>query len=351
MSDNINSTEETNVETSENVMEKETKPKKFRLNIHVILIAVIVIILGISGYKLLKWNHGETLEYDPNEDTSEFDVEALDELMPIAASAKENHVYDDETTVLLLGNGSLSFSRDDEFGLADRIADAANATVYNGSFPYVTLATRNLAMIEQNYPDDIYSLTYLADAICTGDFSEIDRVTNTYHADGNFTRDGVAELKAVDYENLDVIVIMYDAMDYFEKRAIENPLDDEERCTIVGSLNYSIRRIKEAYPYIRIIVSSPYYVEGIDGDGSTYDPDLRDIGNGTISNYVYNELNTAVDLSVSFLDNFYGTINQDNFSSYVEYDTEMDYIHLNENGEQALANRIAFAINAYPNDK
>ena len=333
--------------------EKETaKPKKkFKINIHMIMIACILVILGISGYKLYSWNHGQTLEYDPNEDTSEFDVEKLDELMPIASGAGNGHEYDDETTVLLLGNGSLAFSRYADFGLADRIADAAGVTVYNGAFPYVTMATRNLAMIEQNYPDDIYSLTYLTDAFCTGDFKEIERVTNEYHSDGNYTQDAVAVLKGIDFEKIDVIVIMYDAMDYFEGRAIENPGDDEERCTIVVSLNYSIRRIKEAYPYIRIIVSSPYYVEGFDQDGNIYDPDIVDAGNGTLSNYIFNELNASVDLSVSFLDNFYGTINQNNYQSYVEYDKEMGYIHLNDNGEQALANRIAFAINSYPNDK
>ena len=60
--------------------------------------------------------------------------------------------------------------------------------------------------------------------------SEIDRVTNTYHADGNYTQSAAKVLKSVDYDNLDVIVIMYDASDYFEARAIENPKDDEERC-------------------------------------------------------------------------------------------------------------------------
>lgn len=316
-----------------------------------ILISAIVIILGISAYELYRWNHGETLELDPNEDTSEFDVEILDEIIPMNPSDYEGHAFDDETTVLLLGNGALSMTRDDENGLAKRIAREAGVTVYNAAFPYPTLATRNLAMIEQNYPDDIYSLTYLADAICTGDFSEIDRVTDTYHADGNFTKDAVKILKSVDYDNLDVIVIMYDASDYFQGRAIENPKDDEERCTIVGSLNYSIRRIREAYPYIRIIVSSLYYTEGRNEDGSVYDPDVVNAGNGALSNYFYNELNTCVDLSVSFLDNFYGTINQDNYKQYVDTETENDYITLTDAGQQALAERIAYAIRLYPQDK
>ncbi len=325
--------------------------KSFRINIHMILIAAIVIVLGISAYELMKWNRGETISLDPNEDTSMFDIEVLDELIPMAPEDYAGHTFDDETTVLLLGNGDLAMSREDEAGLDKLIADKAGVTVYNAAFPYPTLATRNLAMIEQNYPDDIYSLSYLADAICTGDFSEIDRVTNTYHQDGNFTQTAAKVLKSVDYDNLDVIVIMYDASDYFQARAIENPKDDEERCTIVGSLNYSIRRIKQVYPYVRIIVSSVYYTEGKDAEGKVYDPDQLDVGNGTLSNYFYNELNTCTELSVSFLDNFYGTINQNNYKDYIDLESDADYIRLTEAGRDALATRIAYAIGKYPQDK
>ncbi len=331
--------------------EPEDEKKGFRINIHVILIAAIVLVLGISVFELVRWNRGERITLDPDEDTSMFDIEVLDELIPMAPDDYAGHDFDDETTVLLLGNGDLSFSRVEDRGLDQMIADAAGVTVYNASFPYPTLATRNLAMIEKNYPDDIYSLTYLTDAICTGDFSEIDRVTEKYHEDGVVTQMGVKTLKTVDYDNLDVIVIMYDASDYFQNRAIENPKDDEERCTIVGSLNYSIRRIKQAYPYVRIIVSSLYYTDGVDAEGNVYDPDKLDSGNGTLSNYFYNELNTCTELSVSFLDNFYGTINQDNYAQYVDLSRETDYIKLTDAGRQVLADRIAYAINKYPQDK
>lgn len=331
--------------------EESGDEKGFRINIHVILIAAIVLVLGISAYELIRWNKGERISLDPNEDTSMFDIEVLDELIPMAPEDYAGHTFDDETTVLLLGNGDLAMSREEERGLDRMIADAAGVTVYNAAFPYPTLATRNLAMIEQNYPDDIYSLSYLADAICSGDFSEIDRVTDTYHAEGNYTQTSAKVLKSVDYDNLDVIVIMYDASDYFQNRAIENPKDDEERCTIVGSLNYSIRKIKQTYPYIRIIVSSVFYTDGVDAEGKVYDPDKVDSGNGTLSNYFYNELNTCTELSVSFLDNFYGTINQDNYEQYVDLSREDEYIKLTDAGRQVLADRIAYAINKYPQDK
>lgn len=334
------------------VKQDAIKPKKkIKVNIHIIMIAIIVVVFGVSAYKLIRWNHGETLNFDPNEDTTEFDVEVLDEILPLTNPMAEGHVYDDETTILLLGDGTVAFTRDDEDGFAARLENATGATVYNGAFPYVTLSTQNLAMIEQNYPDDIYSLSYIADAICTGDFSEMDRVTSTYHQDGNFTQEAVKALKAVDYDNLDVIVIAYDAQDYFKGRSIENPNDDEERCTYVGSLKYAVRQIQKTYPYVRIIVASMYYTNGFNDDGSTYDPDLVDQGNGSISNYVYTQLQACSELSVSFVDNFYGTINQDNHEQYVIYDEDNGYITLNDEGQQVMVDRIAYAINKFPNDK
>lgn len=348
--DDMNFIDEDIEEKEADNTESKTK-KKFRLNIHAVLIGAIFIFLAASVIKLVTWNKGITLNFDKNEDTSEFDVEILDEILPLASDGASGHTYDDETTILLLGNGTLAFTRFDENGFAQRIANAVGATVYNGAFPYVTLATQNLAMIEQNYPGDIYSLSYLADAACTGDFSELDRITEIYYQDGNFTQDALRVLKSVDYDNLDVIIIMYDAQDYFKERAIENPKDSEERSTYMGSLRYAVNRFKEAFPYTRIIVSSMYYTTGTGSEGETYDPDLVDKGHGTISNYIYTQLQTCADLSVTFLDNFYGTINQNNHAEYIDYEAGADYIKLNDAGMQALADRIAYAVSKFPNDK
>ena len=96
---------------------------------------------------------------------------------------------------------------------------------------------------------------------------------------------------------------------------------------------------------------SMFYTEGFNEDGSSYDPDVIDVGNGTISNYVYNQLQACSELSVSFVDNFYGTINQNNYSDYIYYEDGTDYIHINDAGQQLLANRLANVIKKFPNDK
>ena len=47
-----------------------------------------------------------------------------------------------------------------------------------------------------------------------------------------------------------------------------------------------------------------------------------------------------MDCGVSFIDNYYGTINEDNYKEYMR-----DYFHLNEKGREKVADRIADVIN------
>lgn len=324
---------------------KPAKPKKkFRLNIHVIMILLILIILGVAVVKLLQWNKGTQIEIDPEADTSEFDVEALDSIMPLPPSMKEGHEYDDTLEILCLGNEPFSADTG-ETGLAQRIAAQTGAVVYNGAFPASTLASKNLNFIEQNYPDDVFTLPYIAEAICSGDFSQMERIRNTYRPDGGTSAEAVDVLKnQVDYNSLDVICIMYDASDYTMQRSVENPLDPKERCSYAGALRYSVSLLQQAYPYVRIIVMSPYYCIGTYADGTNYDPGIVDMGNGDLTTYLLKEIEAAADVSVSILDNFYGSINQDNYKEYLDSE---GYYYLNDTGKALLATRFAEAYNMY----
>ena len=64
-----------------------------------------------------------------------------------------------------------------------------------------------------------------------------------------------------------------------------------------------------------------------------------DLGNGTLSHYLQKELDIASDCGVSFIDNFYGSINEDNCQEYMK-----DYIHFNDAGRQLLADRFVQCI-------
>lgn len=103
-----------NHETDHQTIDKETidaetidtekQGRHFPINIHFIFLAAIVLIIGFSAYRLYRWNQGEQVEYDPNADTSEFDVEAMDNIIPLAPDKLEGREDDGVTTILCLGD-------------------------------------------------------------------------------------------------------------------------------------------------------------------------------------------------------------------------------------------------------
>ena len=57
---------------------KKKGKKKRRTSGHALFFLVVIIVLIACVISLLKWNKGEVIDIDPNEDTSEFDVEPND---------------------------------------------------------------------------------------------------------------------------------------------------------------------------------------------------------------------------------------------------------------------------------
>ena len=64
------------------------------------------------------------------------------------------------------------------------------------------------------------------------------------------------------------------------------------------------------------------------------------MGHGALPHYLLKEVDVSISCGVSIIDNFYGTINEDNYRDYME-----DYIHLNDAGRKLMADRLAELVN------
>lgn len=323
------------------------KKKKFtfHINIHVVLISLIILLLGISAFRLYRWNKGETLEIDPTADTSEFDVEALDSIMPLPSSKQEGHTYDDELSILFLGDSNIAALPDKEDSFPNLVSAMTGATVYNCAFPSCTLAAKNSNFTEADDPDDAFSLSYLAKAICSGDFSLQTSIAAAYRSDGITSQTALDTLINLDYNKIDVLCIAYGADDYLKQRGVENPEDPHEICTVTGALRTAIEEFQRAYPFIRIIVMSPTYVYVQEEDGTVIESGTTNFGHGVLSHYLLKEIDVCTEMAVSIVDNFYGSINQDNYTQYL-YEGESN---CNQAGRTKLAERFVYALNKYSN--
>ena len=304
--------------------------------IHLALLAVILLMFLIAAIRLIIWNIGEDSGYDPNADTSEFDTEPQDYIQPMDASLLEGHEDDGVTTIVTLGNAPFSDERGST-GLAEKIAQKCDATVYNCAFPDSYLSMKYEEYTD-SYPQDALSLYLVTASFCGGDFTLMEHAAGLVE-DTEGTQAALDTLKNVDFSTVDMIVIMYDLSDYMDDRPVMDENNDINLITWNGALNASIDLIQQTYPHIRIVVLSPSYGPYTDEIGNLLFADTEDLGNGTLPDYVLHEIDVAMANGVSILDNYYGSVTENQAEECLT-----DGYHLNEAGRERIAQRFAEKI-------
>ena len=304
--------------------------------IHLALLAVILLMFLIAAIRLIIWNIGEDSGYDPNADTSEFDTEPQDYIQPMDASLLEGHEDDGVTTIVTLGNAPFSDERGST-GLAEKIAQKCDATVYNCAFPDSYLSMKYEEYTD-SYPQDALSLYLVTASFCGGDLTLMEHAAGLVE-DTEGTQAALDTLKNVDFSTVDMIVIMYDLSDYMDDRPVMDENNDINLITWNGALNASIDLIQQTYPHIRIVVLSPSYGQYTDENGNLVNADTEDLGNGTLPDYVLHEIDVAMANGVSILDNYYGSVTENQAAECLT-----DGYHLNEAGRERIAQRFAEKI-------
>ncbi|MDR2889516.1 MAG: hypothetical protein LBV33_06730 [Lachnospiraceae bacterium] len=316
----------------------DEKEKKIKINLHLVVLAIIVIVFGTAIFILVRWDKGVESDYDPSVVTTEFDVEEMDMLIPLepAIMAEREQLDDGINTILCLGNNPFT----DELGangLAAQIAEKTGAEVINGGFPDSVIACRS-SQYDPAYPQDNFSLYYVTKALVEGNFSALTAAAVVQEDDVYV--DTVKNLESVDMNKVDNLIIMYDTTDYNTLSPGYDPADDYNLTAYAGALRTSLEDIREAFPYIRIYVMSHTYAQYLDENGQLHNGTIMDLGNGDLPHYLVLEYDTAVSCGVSFIDNYFGTINEGNYQEYMT-----DHMHYNDAGRELLAERIAAIIN------
>lgn len=296
---------------------------------HIIFFAVVICLFAFAIVRIIIWNRGIDSGYDPTEDTSEFDTEPLDYIQPLNSAQLTGKPDDGITTIFCFGNSTFADNGDNN-QLAKAIGERFDATVINCAFPN---SYQSVKFIEEgnSFPENGLSLYPVTKALVHGDFSEVEQAAAS---SSNEIQQKAEYLKTVDISTADMIVIMYDLSDYIDHRPVFDPGDTDNLLTFAGALESSVKMIQEKYPYIRIVVlSTPACGKTI--DDFYVDGDIQDLGNGTLTDYLGYEANTAISCGISFIDTYFGVINVDNRDQYI-----VDDYHLNEAGCNAIADRM-----------
>ena len=307
------------------------KKRKTNYTYHLIFFAVVILLFLFAIIKFILWSKGQASDYNPNEITTEFDVETLDHIQPMDSSRFEGIEDDGVTTILCLGNSPFADDKG-ENGLAQTIAKKMDAIAYDGSFANSFQTMSSESSLDGLHMDGL-SLYPVVSAICSNDFSIVETIAS---AAGETEVATVDMLKTLDYTKVDMLLIMYDLSDYISKRPLYNPDANYDVTTWAGSLYASLELIEKTYPHIRtIVLSMPACGKTV--DGSYVDGDKMNLGNGTLPDYLNYAVSVSIDNGVSFIDNYYGVINVENKDKYL-----VDEYHLNAKGIEAVADRFCY---------
>gem|GEM_PF-494292 len=304
-------------------------------------VLAVAIAAGVAAIViwLFVWNIGEKSVWNRNETTTDYDIEVQDVIVAQNPKDLEGHTDDGVTNILFLGNDLIS-DDETESGIAGQVASLGNVQTITAAFPgsQITCFNTDYKTDSQHDMDDIYNFFYVANCISTGDFSALSNVA-AYHSDTPVYADAASTLAGIDWNTIDMIAISYNAADYLNGSAVWNDANDLDIVTYTGALRLGIRRIHEKYPWIRLVFLSPTYTRIEDQSGTLQNGDTTNIGNGDMSTYWLKAVDVCVGEQVSFLDNYYGSINGQNYQEYMT-----DGVHLNSAGNTAIARHFVYKI-------
>lgn len=323
-------------------MAKRDQNRNVRLAGRIALLGILLSVLIIL-ILLIRWNIGTRTGFDAEEVSTEYETEELDQVFYVAEEdlAAAPAATDDELHILFLGNELLSDGEEgrripDLIGEALKEQHGEEAFLHNAAVPGARIAPRS-AEYNALYPYDLASFFYMAGYIARDDVSFLDRYAQD--AGDDRARSAAQTMHEVVFENLDMIVIGYDAIDYLNGAPVFNPGNDYDPVTYCGALKTGISVIKERYPHIRFVFLFPTFCYIYDEDGNRGSSDMVDIGNGDLTTYLIKAIDVCQSEGVSIIDNYSGTVGEDNAGTMLE-----DNIHLTDAARKHIAAHVMRVI-------
>ncbi len=325
------------------VPQKKKKSPVFLLT-HIALLLVFIAVIAGIWYKINASIEVLDMEAIFADGPGEYE-DTMDILYPVLLEAAEDYTDDGELSILFFGNSLFADDRDDEDGVVNRIAAATGATVYNASVSGSYLAQHTDSPNAVEYPQDLYGLYWLVCYLYDFVGDDVHALAETYHPDliPEDAADALAVLADMDLNTIDVVVISYDATDYFMGNRITNDTDSMDVTTYTGALSAAISLLQLYAPHLRIIVLSPTYAYAIDEAGNYVSSDMVVYGegttSGTLASYAILMADAAYQAGVTYIDNIYGTFTEDNAEDYL-----LDNLHLNSDGRSLVVERFLYAL-------
>lgn len=316
------------------------------LNVHVFFALVMIIVIGLVAYRFTHWGQ-RVSQSDIFKDGQGSYNDSWDSILPLT-DENGQMVITDASNIVLFGNAPFADDRDSSDSLANLIAKETGANIYNCSISGSYLAAQELNFDPTVAAMDAYCLYWLV-SLATGapiDNYYVQAAEQLGDKTPTDAEEVINTLKTLDFNTIDTVAIMYDATDYLLGNPMYNDDNPTDPTQFTGNLEASLDVLQSLYPQIRIIVMSPTYAYAVDENGDYVSSDMYIYNNrDVLSTYVIKECYSANLHSVSFMDNLYGSITEDNAKEYLT-----DNLHLNVKGRKLIAKRFEYFLNYYAKD-
>ena len=298
--------------------------------------ALILLIIVIMVVKLIIWDRSGNIELEEVE-AGTFDYESLDIVFNVDQAILDDHGTDDVNDILILGNASAVMAPGGE-SIIDMISKIDNTRVTSFCYYYSQVADATNAF--GNNDVSFWQCANLYDivkALCSKDYTlQKTALDNGEVIDEEFYN----KLISTDLDKIDTLIIFYDSIDYRQASVLYDPNDKYNTATYEGALRASITSIQSSAPHIKIIVASPF-LHGV-VDNEDYVPaTMINYGNGNLSEYVMREYNIAMECCVSYCDNFFGLVTEQNMLDYCDTGT---IFYLTDKGTKLIGDHMVTFI-------
>lgn len=319
---------------------------KYLLNFHVIFLFILIAIIFMIFFRFTNWGTRINLdEFFQHHELISGGEDTYDVFLPLLDKNGELIANKSPHSILFFGNSVFADDRNSGDNVVNRIAEQTGASVYNCSVGGSYLAAKNYSMRETSSGLDVYNfyfmVLYLIQENKPDNFDWLE--TNPDADILPETQEVRRTLDTVDMSTVDTIAILYDGSDYLAGHCFYNPENPKDITSFSGNLEAGIELLQEAFPHVRIIVMSPTYAFGVDDNGEYISSDIKRYGSGeSLSSFTLRECESTISHGVTFVDNLYGTFNEDQASDYLK-----DNLHLNQEGREKVVARFIRALTYY----
>jgi len=303
--------------------EFEEEKTGFHINFHLIFLALSLFLIGSMIYYIIAWNGRSTVVDTSDILPDEFDMENMDYYVypdPEILAARDD---DGQDTILFIGNSILS-NRGEENSLINAVKDRLPDSNIYSLITDVGKVTSDRAAGE-GYEDleDSVALIPIINGLINREFDPtlglISEYSKSIFYENSEERctEFLNTWTTLDLDTVDTVIIMYSLMDYYDG-VPTLLLDNEAINCYYGALFTAVQMLQEAYPHLCIVLAAPVPGYLVDSEGKVTLSNLQDFGMGNSSAYVDMMYYVATKFCVSYLDNYFYGITDENITEYVD---------------------------------